>query len=357
MTAASNDTILITGGAGFIGRYFIELFIASGQRFAVLDLVKPDFDVAGARCVVGDVRDPQAVRDAITGCTRVLHLAAAHHDFGIEHDTYFSVNQAGSQVLCDEMDRAGVRDCCFFSSVAVYGENEPPITEATPARQTLPYGASKYAAEKVFEQWVARGESRRVQVIRPTITFGPRNFANMYSLIRQIDSGRFARVGPGDNVKSLSYVENIVRAALFLWARPDRPAFDVVNFVEKPDLTSAQIAQQIYQSLGKRPLPFAVPMWLALLMVLPFDVVIKLTGKNLPISSMRVKKLFAMQTKFEADKLLGAGFKSPVPLRDGIDRMVRWYLAEGKQQRAIWRTPPAKVGGQIGYARMGGKAD
>ena len=348
---------LITGGSGFIGRYFCELLRSRGDTFTILDLAAPDFDSGATRVVVGDVRDPAKVKDAIQGAQRVLHLAAAHHDFGIEHDTYYDVNQNGSRVLCDAMDAASITDVTFFSSVAVYGEAPEPHTEDAPKDPKHPYGGSKLAGEKVFEAWLAKGGSRRVLVIRPTITFGPRNFANMYSLIRQVDSGKFANVGAGDNVKSLSYVENIVRAAMFLWDTPNRPALDVYNFVEKPDLTSRQIAETINTSLGRKKGLLNIPMWFALLCATPFDIVIKLTGKNLPVSSMRVKKLFATQTKFEASKLLNAGWKSPVPLPEGLNRMVKWYLSEGKGKPAVWRTPPAKVGGNIGYAKMGGKAD
>jgi nucleoside-diphosphate-sugar epimerase len=351
--------ILITGGAGFIGRYFCELFTARGIAFDILDLVKPSFDVGSARCTVGDVRDPAAVEAALKGCDKVLHLAAAHHDFGIEHDTYYDVNQNGSRTLCEKMDAAGITDCVFFSSVAVYGEAPEPHDERATPDPKHPYGGSKLAGEKVFAEWTGKGGGRRCLVIRPTITFGPRNFANMYSLIRQIDSGKFARVGKGENVKSLSYVENIVQATMFLWEQrwnnPSAPAMDLFNFVEKPDLTSSQIADQIYQSLGKKPWPFAIPMWVALLGALPFDVVIKLTGKNLPVSSMRVKKLFETRTKFEADKLASAGWKSPVSLNGGLDRMTKWYRTEGKDQPAVWRTPPKRIGDAPGSTSMKGK--
>lgn len=349
-------TTFITGGAGFIGRYFCERLMAAGQPFVVFDLVKPEFDIGSNKSVVGDVRDEKAVRAAIGGCSRVLHLAAAHHDFGINHDTYFDVNENGSRILSDEMDAAGISELCFFSSVAVYGEAPEPHFEDSPKNPKHPYGASKLAGERVLGEWVRRGGARRCLVIRPTITFGPRNFANMYSLIRQIESGKFARVGKGENVKSLSYVENIVGAALYLWSKPDRPSWDIYNYIEKPDLTSAQIAGQIYTSLSKKPWPFTVPLGLALFMALPFDIVIKLTGKNLPVSGMRIKKLFSSQTKFEADKLLKAGWVSPVKLTEGLDRMTKWYLTEGKFKPAVWRTPPEKVGGALKFAKMGGEA-
>ena len=81
---------------------------------------------------------------------------------------------------------------------------------------------------------------------------------------------------------------------------------------------------------------------MGMLMGLPFDVVIKLTGKNLPISTARVKKMFKTETRFEADKLLGVGYTPKVPLKEGIDRMVQWYLSEGKTASAEWHQPPAQ---------------
>jgi hypothetical protein len=75
----------------------------------------------------------------------------------------------------------------------------------------------------------------------------------------------------------------------------------------------------------------------------PFDIVIKLTGKNLPVSTARIKKLFVAQTKYEADKVLATGYTPKVPLAEGIDRMVRWYLETGKDESAVWHIPPARA--------------
>jgi nucleoside-diphosphate-sugar epimerase len=333
---------LVTGGAGFVGRYLCERLAARGDRFTILDLVPPDPKApAPARYVRGDVRDPAAVREALAGCDAIFHLAAAHHDFGIARETYFDVNEAGAEVLCAAMDDIGLREICFYSSVAIYGDAPEPHHEDSPTAPNNYYGASKLAGEQVFRRWAARGAERRVLVIRPTITFGPRNYANMYSLIRQIVGGKFLPVGSGTNVKSLSYVENLVEATLFLWDRPGRDAFEAFNWVEKPDMTSREIAEAIYHALGRRAPGFSVPLPVALALATPFDLVIKLTGRNLPVSSMRVRKLASDQTKFEADRARAAGFAPRLTLGDGIERMVRWYLAEGRHQRPVWHIPPA----------------
>ncbi|MCP3904955.1 MAG: NAD(P)-dependent oxidoreductase [Planctomycetes bacterium] len=333
----------ITGGSGFIGRYFCERFARSGDEVTILDLVDPTPDTPHARYVKGDIRDPDACRDATAGCDRLVHLAAAHHDFGIEHDTFFDVNEQGTGILCEAMDEAGVRSACFYSTVAIYGDAPEPRTEETKPEPISPYGQSKLAGEKVLEGWTDQGDGRRCLVIRPTVTFGPRNFANMYTLIHQIARRRFVLVGRGENIKSLSYVENIVDATLYLWAKDDRSAFDVANFIDKPDLSSLEIASEVYLALGRKVPSMHLPMWLVHLLALPFDIVIAVTGKNLPISSARVKKMFSAQTKFEADRLLESGYEPAIPLRDGIRRMVDWYVAQGCKEKAEWHQPPAEV--------------
>jgi GlcNAc-P-P-Und epimerase len=335
--------ICITGGSGFIGTYFCNSLAAAGHQITVIDLIKPAADLPHARFVQGDIRDPVAVADALADCQTLINLAAAHHDFGIAHDTYFSVNEMGSQVLCDAMDARGVRDAIFYSTVAVYGTAPEPHHEHSPCKPDSPYGASKLAGEKVFQKWTEKGGGRQCLVIRPTVTFGRHNFANMYSLIRQIYRNRFMQVGRGTNIKSLSYVENIVAATLYLWQKPGRPAFDVYNFIDKPDLTSREISEAIYEALGRKVPSMRIPLGAALLAALPFDVAIALTGKNLPISGARVKKLFNTQTKFEADRLAQSGFKTDISLREGIRRMVDWYVKEGRHQSAEWHQPPAEV--------------
>ncbi|MBT8484737.1 MAG: NAD(P)-dependent oxidoreductase [Phycisphaerae bacterium] len=330
----------ITGGSGFIGSYFCDALAEAGHHLTILDLVEPPATTPHDRYVRGDIRDADACRAALAGCDRLLHLAAAHHDFGIAHDTYFSVNEGAAETLADILDETGVRQMCFYSTVALYGDAPRPHEETTTPQPNSPYGASKLAGEEVFRRWTERGDGRRCLVIRPTVTFGPRNFANMYSLIRQIYNRKFVFVGPATNIKSLSYIENIVDATLYLLDRPELPAFDVYNYVEKPDLTSRAISETIFQALGRTPPRIGIPMWAARLAALPFDAVIAVTGKNIPISTARVKKLFTVQTKFESDKVRAAGFEPRIALREGIERMVQWYEREGKDQRADWHIPP-----------------
>jgi nucleoside-diphosphate-sugar epimerase len=334
--------VCVTGATGFIGYKLCDMLAARGHEVRGLDLIRPEPDQRLNAFVHGDIRDPVAVRRAIEGADAVFSLAAAHHDFGITEATYFDVNEKGSRVLCDELDHAGIRRVCWYSSCAVYGDCPAPRHEGSVPLPNGPYGASKLAGERVFADWVAKGGGRSALIIRPTITFGPGNVANLYSLIRQVASGRFVIAGKATNRKSLSYVENLLDATLYLWNR----GFDgmqTYNFVEKPDLTSRQIAEAVGTALGKdRPGP-TLPMPLVLALTLPFDVVTTVTGKDLGVSAMRVRKLFAWETKFEADKLASTGFRSAVPVTEGIARMVRWWKQAGSKAAPKWRQPPAAV--------------
>lgn len=332
------------GGSGFIASYFREPLRQLNHQVVSYDLVEPSPQTADCPFVRADIRDPRTLAEAMAGCDAVLHLAAAHHDFGISEQTFHDVNVRGAEYICEAMDQHGVRDVCFYSSVAVYGQTAPPLDETADPKPDSPYGATKHGAELVFREWVAKGDQRRCLVVRPTVTFGPRNFANMYTLIHSIARGRFLPVGSGQNVKSVAYVENLVEATLYLWLkqRDQFPDFDVFNYVDKPDLTSEQITQVVYDALKKRRPRLRVPLGLALFLALPFDLIIRVTGRNLPVSGARIRKLASTETLYEADKVHASGFEAPVPLEEGIRRMVRWYLEEGKDQRAVWHQPPAE---------------
>ena len=58
----------------------------------------------------------------------------------------------------------------------------------------------------------------------PSVVFGPRNYANVYTLMRQIRLGLYLPIGPGTNLKSMAYVENLIDATLYVWERTDLPA-------------------------------------------------------------------------------------------------------------------------------------
>jgi dTDP-L-rhamnose 4-epimerase len=121
--------ILVTGAAGFIGSHIAELLAADGHEVRGLDSLTPAVHsgrpgYAPDDLVVGDVRDPKAVADALAGVDAVCHQAALV-GLGVDLSdlpTYADVNVTGTAVLLEAMGRQGIPRLVFASSMVVYGE-------------------------------------------------------------------------------------------------------------------------------------------------------------------------------------------------------------------------------------------
>ena len=318
--------ILITGASGFIGSHFHN---ALPQKDLVnLDLVDPSF-ACESTFIKGDIRIADDIRRTIQGrdIKTIISLAAKHHDFGIGHEEYFDTNEDGTRMLCKVASEFGINELIFYSSVAVYGLRDEISTETMEPQPDSPYGASKLAGEKVLHEWAQEKSDRKVLIIRPTLVFGKNNMANMRNLIKQIDSGLYFHLGKADNVKSIAYVENLVQATLFLKERM-KPGVSIYNYADEPQLTTRQISNVIAETLNKK-IRLSVPKTLGVMMGLPFDIIIKLTGKNLPISSARIKKL-GTATHHSAKKVFSEGFQPRYSTTEGLKKMVDWYKGEKK---------------------------
>ena len=319
---------LITGGSGFIGSHFHNAL--PEEKIINLDLVKPKQNIK-SDFVQGDIRNKDDVEKAIEGekVNLIISLAAVHHDFGISAKEYFDTNEKGTEVICEVASEQKINTIVFYSSVAVYGANTAPSNEEMEPNPNMPYGASKLAGEKVLEKWASANQTRKVLIIRPALVFGVNNTANMYKLIHQINLGVYFHVGKADNVKSIAYVKNVVDATLFLIDNLTS-GVSIYNYADKPHLTSKEIANTISNKLDKK-VRITLPKFLGIMLGLPFDLGIRITGKNLPISSSRIKKL-ATETYHLAEKLTSEGFVPKFSTKQGLEEMVDWYKNTNKKK-------------------------
>lgn len=319
-----SKSVLLTGGSGFIGSH-LHSSLAS-YEVTNLDLREPRFPVKSS-WRRGDIRLKADVERSIEVSEPdvIISLAAQHKDFGLSENDYFATNYVGTQVLCDAAAKYGVTKIIFISSVAVYGDSNYPSTETSDTLAAHPYGRSKLAGEMVLHKWAAADRRRSVVILRPTVVYGERNVANMFRLINQIKSRKFANVGKGSNIKSIAYVRNLVSAISFLQSQMVS-GVHIYNYADTPHLTSRQISDLIADSLAV-PRARVVPSWLASLAAVPFDIAIKFSGKDLPVSSHRIKKL-QTQTHHNATRILKAGFTPEFTNLQGIERMVQWRESE-----------------------------
>ena len=125
-------------------------------------------------------------------------------------------------------------------------------------------------------------------------------------------------IGNGLNRKSMAYVGNIVA---FMQHKLDTgfSGLEVFNYVDKPDFDMNTLVSEIYRHKAQAVPQLRIPCFIGIIGGYCFDLLAKLTGKKLPISSIRVKK-FCSSTEINSDKLDTSGFQRPIDFKDGLQR-------------------------------------
>ncbi len=166
------SSILIVGGAGYIGSQTAKLVAAAGHRPVVFDnlVYGHRWAVKWGPLVEGDLADPAAIRRALEAhaVTAVIHFAAYAYvgESMTDPGKYYRNNVAGTINLLDAMVAARVRDVVFSSTCATYGEPERvPIDEGHPQRPVNAYGETKLAVERMLG-WYGRAHGLRYAALR-----------------------------------------------------------------------------------------------------------------------------------------------------------------------------------------------
>lgn len=316
--------IILLGGSGFIGTRLAGALLGAGHTVRIFD--KAPSTAFPALAALGDVRDAQAVTQALQGCDCAIDLAAEHRDDVRPASLYFDVNVGGARNIVRAAGIHGVPRIVFLSSVSVYGLEQPLADEHSLLRPGSNYGRSKAEAEAVYADWAAAAPERHaLLLVRPTVVFGEGNRGNVFNLIEQLRRGRFAMVGDGANRKSMAYVGNLVDFLLTQLEAP--PGTFVCNYADKPDPTMRDLVATIATLLpGHGPVP-RIPRALALAGGAAFDLLAQLRGRPLPISRARIRK-FCADTTVATPALERAGFRPRVALEDALRRTVASVLSD-----------------------------
>ena len=224
------DSLLVTGGAGFIGSHLCDALLARGTRVRVLDDLssgRRDNLPDGIELIVGDVADPAAARTALEGMDGCFHLAAIASVQRAAEDWLGTnrVNLVGTIALLDAA-RARRLPVVYASSAAVYG-NCPiqPIGEDAPTRPLSAYGADKLGCE--LHAAVATGvHGVPTTGLRFFNVFGPRQDpTSPYSGVISIFAAQLRRgtavsvFGDGGQTRDFVFVADVVAALLAAMAR------------------------------------------------------------------------------------------------------------------------------------------
>ncbi|MSR56168.1 MAG: NAD-dependent epimerase/dehydratase family protein [Planctomycetaceae bacterium] len=206
---------LVTGGGGFLGLYIVEQLVARGDTVRVLCRGNyqrlTDLRV---ECVPADIRDEAAVSAACTAVDAVFHVAAVSGIWGPwEH--YHGINTQGTLNVLAGCRAQRVPRLVYTSSPSVIydGRDHCGADESLPypSRYLCHYPHSKALAEQAV--LAANGQDGLATVaLRPHLIWGPRDNHLIPRLIERARAGRLRRVGRGDNLISMAYVENAAAA-------------------------------------------------------------------------------------------------------------------------------------------------
>ncbi len=174
------NRVLVTGGAGYVGSRLVPKLLTAGIGVNVLDLylyghepLASVRDNPSLREIVGDLRNPEAVADALSGCDAVIHLACISNDPSFELDPQLgrSINFDAFRPLVQAAKKSGVTRFVYASSSSVYGlKSEPDVTEDMPLEPLTDYSKYKALCEDVLNE--EREDGFATLILRPATVCG-----------------------------------------------------------------------------------------------------------------------------------------------------------------------------------------
>ena len=331
----SVKTVLITGGAGFIGSNLALKLLKENFRVIILDDLSRSTTENIRSCynfgqnfyfVKDTVLDPVAVDRAVANADYVFHLAAqVHWEESIDSPTpSFEINAVGTMNILEAIRRhqtakSPVKLLLYASSSEVYGTGEyVPMDEKHPFNPSSPYAAGKAAADRLCSAY-HHVYKIPVVILRQFNTYGQGQRLKGYSavvpkFINQVFNGTPPSIyGEGRQAKDFHHISDLLQAYSLIIDHADDPAVigETINFGTGIETSVNELAQVIITAVADA------------------------TGKSvrdlkpvhLPPRPGEVMRLHADISK--AKKLLG--FEPKCALKDGIEQYVEWFQREGRK--------------------------
>ncbi len=254
-------TILVTGGAGFIGSHIVEHFQPAGAEIRVLDNLRTGYrhNLDSLRCdfIEGSITDRQLVRQAMRGVDQVYHMAAmvSVPESMERPGECVEINVRGLLNVLEEASAAGVRKLVFASSAAVYGDNPTvPKLESMLPEPKSPYAVTKLDGEHYLEIF-RRERGLETASLRFFNVFGPRQdprgaYAAAVPIFMEkaLQGADLTIFGDGGQTRDFIYVKDIVGALVFAAETPGLTGTFNAGYGEQ--LTIEELATGIIAAAG-----------------------------------------------------------------------------------------------------------
>lgn len=321
-------TVGVTGAGGFIGHRILERLAARDIDAVGLD-VAPEavgrIEASGARAVLGDTRDAEAVRPLAEASDVIIHTAAIVGEGG-DWTPYQEVNVRGSRQVAATAAECGVRRLLHLSSVMVYGFDFPPeVDESGPLRgEDNPYCQTKIESERVVEAFHGRGDLK-VTVVRPGDIYGPGSQPWVVRPLQLMQQGLFMLPDGGAGKLAPTWLDNLIDA-FFLLLEGDHTG-EAFNVTDGRTLTCKDFFSYHAAMLDRDRLA-TLPGFLLKPLFRLTEAGFRLLGKQPPATADAVHFL-SKPHGYSNDKLRSLGFEPRVDLDEGMGRVETWARQTG----------------------------
>jgi dihydroflavonol-4-reductase len=324
--------VFITGATGFVGGHVARLYAAEGASLRLLTRQTSRLDsLAGldAEMVKGDLREPENLRSALSGCDALVHVAADYRLWVRDPEQMYAANVEGTRELLKLAREVGVQRVVYTSSVATMGfkADGTIVNEETPvalADMIGHYKRSKFLGE--LEAIRAAKAGQHVMILNPTTPIGPGDAKPTPTgrIIVDFLNRKFpAYVDTGLNLVDVTEVARMHVVALERGTPGERYILGGEN------LTLKQILDRMSAITGlpspKRKVPHAVAMAFAL-----FDETItgKLRGREprATVEAVRMGKKVMFASSAKAERELGF---QVLPVYPALRAAIDWFIAHG----------------------------
>jgi len=323
-------TVLVTGAPGWLGTRLVEV-LCENTTNKVRCLVQPMVDVATfgklpVEIVHGDVRSMAALKEVVRGVETVFHIAGVIHPKRIK-DLY-EINTNGTRNAISAAAGAGVRRFIYISSNSAAGHNTGwgrPMTEGDLPRPYMGYGKSKFQAEQIVNEFHSLGRIETV-IIRPCWYYGPHQPDRQTRLFKMIKSGKPLMFGKGNNLRSMSYIDNVVQGLLLAEKTPQANGQTYWIADESPYPT-IEIYRTIAELLGVKLRPRFLPGFSSAIGELA-DGFLQAAGQYLAeihVAGEMAKDIWCSIDKAKRE----LGYQPTVGLEEGMRRSITWCRENG----------------------------
>lgn len=321
--------LLITGATGFLGHNLCPYLVEQGYRLRAL--VRPTSDHAflqdlSVERAWGDVRDPETVMEAATGCRAVIHAAGKFRFWG-ERNDFFSVNLEGTRHTLAAARKAGVERFIYISTVAVVGRPPPgaTITEETPCTPQDAYQESKLEAERLTLAFYQE-QGLPAIVLRPGAIYGPwGRYAFNRLFFEDPLKGLPIRVHRGRHITFPVYAKDVAQAVHLALSR-GRPG-EVYNICG-PCLTHREVNEIVGLLAGRRIHWVNAPGWGMIVLARFWTWLSRFTRRE-PYYPIGLYPYVFYDWPVSIEKARQELGFQPTPFEEGAQATLNWYRRQG----------------------------